>query len=393
MHRSWRIGLLLALVAMVAAGLGGWYWRARGSGSDEVTLGGSGRIEGDEVAVAAKVSGRVVRLDAREGTRVEEGAFLVELDSAQLRARRDQARAMSQAADNVIRREEEEVRLAEHKVEEAELAWRLAAEETRNRIAQAEAAVAAAGAKVVRARAELERAAADARRYDALLSEGGIPRQTADNARAAERVARADVEAAEKDLERAEAGRRLAQSGELAVALRGKELETARAQRERARQAVAVARAQQAAAQAQVREAEAELEETRIVAPASGTIITRMVEQGEVVPAGKPLLTLVNLDTVFLKMYVPEPMLGKIRLNAPAEIRIDTFPGRSFPARVAEISQQAEFTPKAVETAEERAKLVFWVKLVAERPDGLLKPGMPAEGKILWRREGTARHP
>lgn len=393
MGRKRLASLMLVILALGGTGLGGWYWFASGSGKEEQTLRGSGRIEGNEVAVAAKVPGRVVRLDAREGARVERGALLVELDSAQLRARRDQTLAATRAAADMVRREEAEVLLAERKVEEAELAWRLAREEIRHRIAQAEAAVAVAQATLTRARAELERAAGDVRRYDALLSEGGIPRQTADNARAAERVARADVEAAEKELERADAGRRLAQSGELAVALRAKELETARAQRERARQAVAVARAQQAAAQAQVREADADLAETRIVAPASGTIITRMVETGEVVPAGKPLLTLVNLDAVFLKMYVPEPMLGKIRLNASAEIRVDAFPDRIFAARVAEISQQAEFTPKAVETAEERAKLVFWVKLVADRPDGLLKPGMPAEGKILWSREGTARRP
>jgi len=392
MSRRWLGGLVL-LLAFGAAALTGWYWLPFGSGKDHMGLRGSGRIEGDEVVVAPKIFGRVVRLEAREGARVVQGVLLVELESAQLQARRDHARAMNQAAADLVRREEEEVHLAERKVEEAELAWRLAGQETRDRIAQAEAAVAAATATLTRARAELERVAADARRYETLLSEGGIPRQTVEHAQAAERVARTDVEAALKELERAEAGRRLAQSGELAVALRAKELETARAQRERARQTVAMAKAQQAAAEAQFREAEAELAETRVSAPTSGTVITRMVEVGEVVPAGKPLLTLVNLDSVYLKIYVPEPMLGKIRLNDPSEIRVDAFPNRVFAARVAEISQQAEFTPKAVETAEERAKLVFWVKLVAEQPDGLLKPGMPAEGKILWKHEGAARHP
>jgi HlyD family secretion protein len=382
--------MILAVLLLAGSGLGGWYWLAPGSGKGEESLRGSGRIEGDEVAVATKIAGRVIRLHAREGAKVERGALLAALDSTQLQARRDQARAASQAGSDITRREEQEVRLAEHKLEEAELAWRLAGEETRDRIAQAEAAMASAAASLARARAELERAAADARRYEGLLREGGIPQQTVDHARAAERAARADVEAAEKELERAEAGRRLAQSGELAVALRAKEVETARAQLDRARQAVAVAQAQAAGARAQVREAEADLAETRILAPANGTIITRMVEEGEVVPAGKPLLTLVNLDAVYLKMYVPEPLLGKIRLNAPAEIRVDAFPDQTFAARVAEVSQQAEFTPKAVETAEERAKLVFWVKLVALRPDGLLKPGMPAEGRILWRREETA---
>jgi HlyD family secretion protein len=93
---------------------------------------------------------------------------------------------------------------------------------------------------------------------------------------------------------------------------------------------------------------------------------------------------MVDMNRLYVKVYIPEPDIPKIKLGDPADVSVDAFPGRTFPARVTKIYQQAEFTPKNVETQEERLKLVFGVELSFVRPEGVLKPGMPADGAIHW---------
>ena len=120
-----------------------------------------------------------------------------------------------------------------------------------------------------------------------------------------------------------------------------------------------------------------------IHSPIAGTILTRTVERGERVSEGTPLFTLVDLDRLYVKIYVPEPSIGKVALGQEARVYVDAYPGRAFAARVSRVSQEAEFTPKNVETREERVKLVFAVEVaLAENPGGVLKPGMPADAVV-----------
>lgn len=352
-------------------------------------IGGSGRIEGTEVTVATKVFGRIERLLVKEGDRVEKGQLLVVISSDQLQAQVESALAEVAAAEGQVKREEENLRFWGRKVEEAGVALKLATREAAERIDQAEAALEAAKADLMRAEAELERAKKDLVRYEALYQEKGIPLQVVDHAKVAKQASEAQVERARKEVERAKAALRLAEAQRLIVTLRERELESSLAMRDQAKEALAMARARVKAAKARVREVEATLDDTRIVSPASGTIIAKLVEEGEVVTPGIPLLTLVDLDDLYLKIYIPEPEIGKIKLGSPARIKVDAFPDRFFEAIVSQIAQQAEFTPRFVETRQERAKLTFWVKLRAKNPQGLLKPGMPAEGVILWK-EGTS---
>ncbi len=125
------------------------------------------------------------------------------------------------------------------------------------------------------------------------------------------------------------------------------------------------------------------LDEMTVRAPAPGTVLVRTIERGEWVQPGSPLFTMVDLGQLYLKVYVPEPEIGKLALDRPARVYVDAFPQRSFPARVSKIASEAEFTPKNVETREERVKLVFAVELaLAENPGGVLKPGMPADAVV-----------
>lgn len=374
-------GLATLALAYTAWGVGQRYL---GAGEADGLIGGSGRIEGAEVTVATKAFGRIERLLVKEGERVEKGQLLMVISSDQLQAQLESALAEALASEGQVKREEENLRFWGSKVKEARVALKLATREAAERIDQARAALEAAEADLAKAEADLERARKNLIRYETLYQEEGIPLQVVDHAKAAKQASEAQVEGAKKEVEQAKAALRLTEAGQLIVALRERELQSTLAMRDQAKEALATAQARVKAAKARVREVEATLGDTRIVSPASGTIIAKLVEEGEVVTPGSPLLTLVDLGDLSLKIYIPEPEIGKITLGSPARIRVDAFPDRFFEAVVSQIAQQAEFTPRFVETQEERAKLTFWVKLQARNPQGLLKPGMPAEGVILW---------
>jgi len=136
-------------------------------------------------------------------------------------------------------------------------------------------------------------------------------------------------------------------------------------------------------------EIKALIEDTYIRSPISGTVTTRIAEPGEMLAAGGPIAEIVNLDKLYLKVYVPEKMIAKVRLGIKARIYTDSYPENPIPATVKYISSRAEFTPKEVQTPDERVKLVYPVKLyLDENPDHRFTPGMPADGLIRWK-EGT----
>lgn len=130
------------------------------------------------------------------------------------------------------------------------------------------------------------------------------------------------------------------------------------------------------------------LTDLTITAPSDGTVTTRMVDVGEVVSTGVPLLEVVNLDRLYLKVYVPEVQIGKVRLDLPAKIYTDAFSDRPFDATVRYIASKAEFTPKEVQTPDERVKLIYATKLyLKENPDHRLTPGLPADAVIRWKED------
>jgi HlyD family secretion protein len=145
----------------------------------------------------------------------------------------------------------------------------------------------------------------------------------------------------------------------------------------------------EAAAQAQVAAkslalARSQLAKTVVRAPQSGSILERLAEPGEVIAAGQPIAVLANLSIVRLKIFVGERDLGKVKLGASVRIRIDAFPDRFFDARVARVDAQAQFTPRDVHMEDERSRTVYGITVEAANPEGLLKPGMPADAWILW---------
>lgn len=220
----------------------------------------------------------------------------------------------------------------------------------RNAVETAQAyysAIAQARANLMKAQASYEKTKKDYERYSSLLKEELVSKSDFDRVKMQYESAQAEVQAALKFITQTEASYR--------------------------------------AAEQRLKEAQADLNETKIYSPADGVILSRPVEVGEVVNPGTVLYVLVDLNKLYVKVYVPEPEIGKLKIGLPARVYIDAYPDKYFNGRVTKIYEQAEFTPKNVETKEERVKLVFGVEVSVENPEGLLKPGMPADVIIKWK--------
>lgn len=372
----------VGLLILAAFGI----WGYLGSSSDSVPgiLEASGRIEGDQAAVGAKVGGKLVRLAVREGDRLKAGQLIAEMASDQVQAQLQQAEHVLHTGREQLAGAQAKLVATQRQTEGAEIAVTLAERESRARIGEAEAALGAARARLRQTEADLEKAAKDHGRYRQLFDRDLISAQELDKARAADEVARASVEAARKQVSEAEETLDLARASRVAVELRRKEAQTIAERVREARAAVETAQAQIQSAGAGVMLARANLNDTRVVAPFAGTVLRKLVEAGEVVAPGTPLITLVDLSRLHAKVYVAERDLGRVKVDDPARVYTDAFPKRYFEATVSEVSQQAEFTPRDVHMKEDRVKLVFAVKLAVKNPEGILKPGMPVDALMRW---------
>jgi HlyD family secretion protein len=240
-------------------------------------------------------------------------------------------------------------------------------------------AIEAASAKVESARAAIRKASAveyearrDAERIRPLVTQQAVSLQQLDQAEARWKVAVTDIAVAKYALD--QATKELGQAELGWKRIHAKEAEVAALERQRDQ------------AEAALAEAESILQDLTIVTPTDGTVTTRMVDVGEVVTAGTPLLELVDLDRLYLQVYVPEVQIGKVRLDLPGRIYTDAFPNEPFDATIRYIASKAEFTPKEVQTSDERVKLIYAVRLyLANNPDHRLTPGLPADAIIRWR--------
>jgi HlyD family secretion protein len=301
----------------------------------------SGYVEATEIQVAAKVPGRAEEVRVTEGARVAAGDLLVRLattdtDLALSRARAERTGAAAQA------------RLldAGARVED---------------LRQAEAQVAAGTADVRAAEAELAAALADEQRFQQLVDRNAGATKPRDDARTRREASAARVQALRDRLAAAEAT-----LARLRAGARAEERDTARARL--------------AATDAEIATLNQRRDDAIIVAPASGTVVSRLVEPGELVSAGAPVAVLLDLDRAWVNAYVEEPLVPTLRVGQPATVVTDA--GDRIAGTVAVIAPRAEFTPRNVQTTAERARLVYRVKITVDNSAGVLKPGMPVEVEL-----------
>jgi HlyD family secretion protein len=354
---------MLAALALLAAGSYFAYQRlGRKPVLPEGLLQANGRIEGDTVVVASKFAGRISKLLAREGDSVREGDVIVQLDDAQIRARLGEA--------------QHAIPVLETRIGSAKTAVALLRRQVPLEVDAAAAGVAQAKAMISKAEAAEDQARRDADRFQTLAQRGTIGKQRGEQAELAATAAARDLEAAREQLVQAEKKLAVANLGWEQVHVREQDIGTLDAQLQQVHAALV--------------EPETVLHDLQVVAPISGMVATRVRDVGEVVGAGGPVLTLVDLDRLYLKVYVPESEIGKLRLGLPARIYTDAFPDTPFEATVRYIASNAEFTPKEVQTQDERVKLVYAVKLYfTANPSHRLTPGLPADAIIQWK-EGAS---
>jgi HlyD family secretion protein len=322
------IPVLILLAAAVAAGV---YFYPRlmkkPAFANQLTL--SGNIEAHESLVSFKVPGRIIELPVEEGQQVEQGALLARLEDADYKQK--------------VRVDEANVG-----VRESDLALTLAG--TR------EQEVKAAQQSMIDAEADLEEKKLDNDRAQQLFAKDEVSAQDRDLAATALKRAEAIFKAAQQRYNEAVEGSR--------------------------KEDIAIARANLNEARENLGLSRVNLDYTTLRAPSSGVITVRQAEIGEVVAPGSPVVTLADLDHIWLRAYIAETDLGSIHWGQKATVTTDTYPGKQYHGRISFISSSAEFTPKSVQTYTERVTLVYRIKIDIDNPNHELKPGMPADAHL-----------
>ena len=300
---------------------------ACGRGQDTGVIAASGHVEATEVRLSAKVPGHVERLALEEGDAVTAGQEVARIETTDLRLALDGAVAERAQADA-----ERRLRVAGSRPED----------------------IAEGGAQVERARADLRGAQEELERMEKLLASGSGTDKSRDDARTKRDVAAASLEAANERLRKLRAGSR--------------------------REEIDAAVARVAATDARIAQLKQQIADAVVTSPVAGVVTEKLAETGELVTRGTALLVVTELGRPWLNIYLPEPDLGRIRLGQEVEVATDS--GQTRTGRITFVSPQAEFTPKNVQTPDERAKLVYRIKIGLENADGLFKPGMPAEARL-----------
>ena len=332
-----RLITIVALAGIAVAVAVSWKTKPWVAAVDTGAVTASGTVDATDVSISFRVPGILRQRPADEGSVVKPGEVLAALDTREASARLRQAQAAELAAQARLRDTEQGYRPQE---------------------------IAEAGAQVQQVQANLANLKEEARRSENLYATGAVSRQRRDKDDAAASVAQEQHRAASERLKLLQSGFR--------------------------KETIAVARAQLAEAQAAVEAAKIALEDLQVTSTINGTVTRKHAEPGETLAAGRPVVTITDVTHPWVRVYMPENQIGKVQLGAPARIKIDTFPDREFTGRVSYVSSQAEFTPKNVQTQEERVKLVFAVNVTVDNPEGALKPGMPADVSIAAR-DGALR--
>ena len=328
--------LFVAIVLLVTIG----YWiiqRRLHNNADRIRV--SGNIEVTDAEVSFKIPGRVEKRNVDEGQMVRAGDVIATLDSADLIQQTEVRRAELGAADAAL----------------AEL-------EAGSR--PQEIAVAAAAADS--ARAEAARLEIDLRRAEDLFKTNVISIQEFQAAEAAYKVAAARLKEAEEQFKLVKEGPRK------------EEIDQARARVQQARQSLALP--------------ETQLSSATVRSPLTGVVLSKNIEPGEYVVPGTPVVTVADLQDIWLRAYIDETDLGRVKLSQPVRVTTDTYPDKVYDGRISFIASESEFTPKSVQTQRERVKLVYRVKIQIANPLMELKPGMPADAEILLHQEMRDGH-
>ena len=381
LSRAIRIAAVV-IIFIVAGLLTSWYLiRLTPIPPNIIAL--SGRIEGDDSTVAAKTSGRIREIRVREGDTVKSGDVIAVLDEEQAVAREEQSRSAVREAEARVTRSQDQIAVLQEQRKQADISVEQARLDAEGRVRQAEAQVATAEANLSQAQAAYEQARYDVEKFTSLARTGDVSDRQREQAHTTAEAQAAVVESARKQVAAARGALTAARANLKNPAIRSSQAAAIQKQISQAQSDVAAAHADAERSRAQLKESQFNRTDLTVVAPFDGTIATRVAEPGEVVAPGAALVTMVDLSKIYLRGFVPEGDIGRVKLGQTARIYLDSNPNVSIDAVVSRIDPEASFTPENTYFRDERVKQVVGVKLLIKNPTGAAKPGMPADGEIL----------
>jgi HlyD family secretion protein len=375
--------VVIALIVLSLAGGGVWYFLIRKPAGPKNLIKLSGRIEGDDATVSTKIAGRIREITVREGDHVKVGQLIAVIDDDQVNAREEQEESKVQQAEARVRSAQQQVSVLQAQLDESNIGVDQAKVDGQGRVSQAEAQVAQAEAELAKAEADYSQAHYDEERYTTLAKDGDVPERTGRQARTTAEAHAAAVRAAKRQVDVARGSLLMAKANLSNAAMRTSQATAIRQQILQAQSEISAAQAEEEHARAKLKEVQADRADLQIVAPIEGTVATRSAEPGEVVAAGTPLVTVVDLNAVYLRGFSPEGEIGRVRTGQTARVYLDSAPGKPLEAIVSRIDPEASFTPENTYFKDDRVKQVVGVKLTLKSAGGYAKPGMPADGEVV----------
>lgn len=381
--RQTRSKVLAIPVLILIAGAAAWWFFLRGPGTPDGIIELSGRIESDDAAVAAKTTGRIREITVREGDQVKAGQVIAVLDDDQIKARENQERSAVEQAEAKLLQARQEIAVLQAQLEQGRLTVTQARVDAEGRVSQAQAQVAAAEASLAQARSAYQQARYDKERFVTLAKQGVVSERESMQAITSAETQEAVLAASARQVEAARGALLAAKAMLDNPAIRAAQVTAIEQQILQAQTVVQWSQSDADRARARLQEAQANRRDLEIVAPFDGTIATRAAEPGEVIAAGAPIVTLVNLDRVYLRGFIPEGEIGRVRIGQLARVYLDSNSKQPIEAVVSRIDPQASFTPENTYFRDDRVKQVVGVKIQLTSPQGFAKPGMPADGEVL----------
>jgi HlyD family secretion protein len=380
-RRPLQVIIVLLIVACAAFAIWKVFFSKPAEPANVIAL--SGRIEGDDSAIAPKVAGRILEIRFREGDLVKAGDMVATLDDPQMRSRQDQAQAALADAEAQLHSARQQVAILQDQLTQAELQTGQARADAEGRVHQAEAQLSGAEAQLAQQEATLKLAAFDRDAYTRLARDGAVSERQGRSAQSNAESQEAIVAAARRNVEALRGSLNVARANLTNPEIRSAQSAGILKQITQQQAQIGSAAADEARARAQLREAQQNRADLIVVAPFDGTVVTRTAEPGEVVQAGTAIITLLDLNRVYLRGFVPEARIGRVKAGQPGRVYLDSDPSKPLDAVVGRIDPQATFTPENTYFRDDRVKQVVGLKLYLKTGIGYAKPGMPADGEIL----------
>jgi len=352
--------ILIAVIGGATAVYATWFHR-------DTSLQGSGTVEARDIRVGSKIGGRIDKVLVREGDSVQPGQVLITFDDRELQASLEQSRANAEKARRGYR--PEEIAEARAAAAQAKADYEL----KKNGYRQED--IASAQAELDRSKADEIRTHLDFDRYDALAKKDLVSKQQRDTAEANWKVAVAQQQSAQHKLDELQRGYRPEEIASAEAHYHQAQANLEKLERGNRREDVDLAQAAYAYDEARFRE-------RQVTAPSAATVEVLDVRPGDLIAPNTPVATLLEKDQIYVRIYIPETEIGRVRIGQKAEVRVDSFPDTAFDGLVEQINQQAEFLPRNVQTREERVHQVIGIKIRINDPAGRVLAGMAADVKL-----------